>query len=67
MVAPFRRRKTRRRFIEQQQARRPGQRHADFQLPQLAMRQFADDAIEMVLQMRGMGELRCGLHGGIVA
>src|ERR1700677_3650680 len=63
-VAALGRRKAGRRFIEQDKARRSGERERDFKLALLAVRQFADQTIRYRFEMDERNEIGDRLHDG---
>ena len=56
-LAPLGRRQARRRLVEQDQARRAGQRHADLELALLAVRQRRDRLVGDVRQAHALEQL----------
>ena len=66
-LAPLGRRQPGRRLVEQDQARRAGQRHADLELALLAVRQVGDRLVGDVRQARALeqvvGRARRGMAG----
>ena len=56
-IAPLGRRQARGRLVEQDEARRAGERERDLELPLLAIGQLADQAVLVAGQMHGLDQL----------
>ncbi len=66
-IAALGRRQARRRFVEQDEARRAGERQRDFELPLLAVRQFADQTVGHRFEMHERDQIGDRLHDRVAA
>ena len=64
-IATLVRRQARRRLVEQDEARRAGERQRNFELALLTMRQFADESIGNRFEVNERDEIRHRLHDGV--